>query len=260
MCGDSTDIGAVERLMNGEKADMVFTSPPYNASKNRENNGRLNPTNKYNAVSDSLSDEDFEQFLGDVLNISVINAREVFINLQILGTNRDAVLSFVQKNSSLMKDIIYWVKENSAPHIQMNVTSSRVEWVLAFSSEEPDSKFRNIPEQRGKLTNVVMGPNAAGNEFSEIHKATFPLYFPEHFINTFSSSGMKVIDFFGGTGTTLIACEKTNRKCFMMELDPHYIDVIIARWEKFSGKKAQLVNTEPLLDQNEIIPDRSSNG
>jgi site-specific DNA-methyltransferase (adenine-specific) len=51
-----------------------------------------------------------------------------------------------------------------------------------------------------------------------------------------------VIDLFGGTGTTVIACEKTNRKCFMMELDPHYCDVIVARWEKYTGKKAELTN------------------
>jgi DNA modification methylase len=73
-----------------------------------------------------------------------------------------------------------------------------------------------------------------------VHGATFPIYFPEHFINSFCPIQGSVIDLFGGSGSTLIACEKTNRKCFMMEIDPIYCDVIIARWEKFTGQKAIL--------------------
>ena len=74
------------------------------------------------------------------------------------------------------------------------------------------------------------------DEFQKDHGAVFPIAFAEHFISHFSEHS--VLDLFGGSGSTLIACEKTNRKCFMMELDPHYIDVIVARWQKFTNKKA----------------------
>jgi DNA modification methylase len=73
-------------------------------------------------------------------------------------------------------------------------------------------------------------------EYSDIHKATFPTAFAQFFVENFSSSS--VIDPFGGSGTTIIACEKTGRKCFMMELDPIYVDVIIERWETFTGGSA----------------------
>lgn len=69
-----------------------------------------------------------------------------------------------------------------------------------------------------------------------------PIELLAHLLGNSSKTGSKVLDTFGGSGSTLIACEKTNRKCFMMELDPHYIDIIIARWEQFTGKKAELVN------------------
>jgi len=62
------------------------------------------------------------------------------------------------------------------------------------------------------------------------------------FLTKYESKNGLVVDLFGGSGSTLIACEKTNRKCFMMELDPHYVDVIVARWENFTGKKAEVLN------------------
>lgn len=75
-----------------------------------------------------------------------------------------------------------------------------------------------------------------------IHPTQKPVLLAETAIESCVSLGMSVLDLFGGSGSTLIACEKTNRNCFMMELDPHYCDVIVARWEKYTGKKAVLVN------------------
>jgi site-specific DNA-methyltransferase (adenine-specific) len=70
----------------------------------------------------------------------------------------------------------------------------------------------------------------------------FPVEFPEHYIDAMTKNGDGVYEPFGGSGSTLIACENTNRKCFMMELDPHYCDVILTRWENYTGKKAELLN------------------
>jgi len=76
-----------------------------------------------------------------------------------------------------------------------------------------------------------------------VHPTQKPVKLIEQIFDLFKEeSGNLILDLFGGSGSTLIACEKTNRKCFMMELDPHYVDVIIARWEQFTGKKAELVN------------------
>ena len=88
----------------------------------------------------------------------------------------------------------------------------------------------------GNVDNVFQLNGQRKNEFKDIHNATFPVELAGFFIETFSESS--VLDLFGGTGTSLIACEQLNRKCFMMELEPKYVDVIINRWETFTGKKA----------------------
>ena len=74
------------------------------------------------------------------------------------------------------------------------------------------------------------------------HPATFPVNFPAEYIKAFTNKEQSVIEPFGGSGTTMIAAEQLGRKCFMMELDPHYCDVIIARWEKLTGGKATKLN------------------
>ena len=78
------------------------------------------------------------------------------------------------------------------------------------------------------------------NQFSDIHKAVYSIEFVAKILNI-NSLCKSVVDLFGGTGTTMIACEQTEKQCFMMELDPKYIDVIINRWETFTGKKAELI-------------------
>lgn len=79
---------------------------------------------------------------------------------------------------------------------------------------------------------------------SDLHPTMKPIELLERLLNNSSKNGQAVLDTFGGSGSTLIACEKTNRKCFMMELDPHYCDVIVERWERYTGKKARLVTVQ----------------
>ena len=102
-------------------------------------------------------------------------------------------------------------------------------------------KFENAQFSQGTYWNVIEGSNASGNQYSDIHKATFPVYLPANIITNFAPPHGSVVDCFGGTGTTLIACEQLGRKCYMMELDPKYCDVIIQRWETFTGKNAELL-------------------
>jgi DNA modification methylase len=97
---------------------------------------------------------------------------------------------------------------------------------LAWTNQ--DKPLRAVTVNRGELKGSV-------------HPTQKPITVIEFCLNYIKDSN-SVLDLFGGSGSTLIACEKTNRKCFMMELDPHYVDVIIARWEKFTDKKAELLN------------------
>ena len=113
---------------------------------------------------------------------------------------------------------------------------------ILTDENEPKRSIKTGESFRGNLQNIFrLNPVRGGkDEFQKSHGAVFPIAFAEHFIKNFST--VSVLELFGGSGSTLIACEKTNRKCFMLELDPHYVDVIIARWENFTGKKAELIN------------------
>ena len=237
MCGDSTSIDAVERLMDGRKANICFTSPPYNAgSMNIKRNKRTGK--KYNSFDDNQTADEFFEFLSANMTCMLSVSDEVFYNIGPVQDNKRTIFKMVDVFGDVFKDVIYWKKKTVAPHIQKGVINNLVEFILCFGDGK--RKFVNPQFSQGTYWNVIEGANASGNEYSDIHKATFPVYLPENIITNFSAMNAIVIDCFGGTGTTLIACEKTARDCRMMELDPKYCDVIIKRWEDFTGQKAML--------------------
>jgi len=231
MCGDSTDVECVRKLMDGQIASITFTSPPYNAGKNLRGNF-------YKNDSDDKSDEDYVTFLSKVTSHCINYSEFSFFNLQILESNKRALILYQYNFLNNLKDILIWNKKNYPPHINKGTFGCKWEYVLAFSKI---GKSRSFPcSWQGKFSNVIDTENNSVNEFASDHKAGFPVSFPEWMITKMDFS-KSVLDPFGGTGTTLIACEKTNRRCFMMELDPHYCDVIVARWEQFTGKTAELL-------------------
>ena len=239
MCGDSTSEEDVEKLMNGVKADISFTSPPYNVgSLNIEGNEETQK--KYNQYNDNKTEEDYYYFLKENMRLLLKNSNEVFYNIGLVENNKKAIIKLQYDFINYFKDIIYWEKNTCAPHIQPGIINNLVEFILCFGNGK--RKFQEAQFKQGTYWNVIKGNNASENEYSKIHKATFPLYLPIEIIKNFCNEEGVVIDSFGGTGTTLIACEQLNRKCYMMELDPHYIDVIIARWENFTGEKAVKLN------------------
>ena len=153
----------------------------------------------------------------------------------VAAGSKRTIARLINNYADNFKDLLYWIKDNPMPHIIQEVISSAVELIIAFG-ENGSRAFNHFNDRL--FHGVIAGPSASHNEFADFHKATFPVYLPSEIITRFSPVGGAVLDCFGGTGTTLIACEQLNRKCFMMELEPVYIDVIIDRWEAFTGKKA----------------------
>jgi DNA modification methylase len=237
LCGDATNIQHVERLMDGEKTDIGFTSPPYNANKNA--GGLIEK--KYARSDDAMNDDDFEELLTSATDLSIQFSRFSFINIQMLSHNKMPLFNWQTKFKNRIKDILIWVKNIAPPQINKGTFNSKWEYVFCFSDESPNS--RAFPcKWHGKHFNVIETENASRNEFAKIHRATFPVSFPLWIIEKMDFA-KSVLDLFGGSGSTLIACEKTNRKCYMMEIDPHYCDVIINRWQDYTGKKAELHET-----------------
>jgi len=240
MCGDSTSIDAVDKLMAGRKANICFTSPPYNAGSLNVK-GNKTTGKKYNSFDDNQTETEFFDFLAANMTCMMASADEVFYNIGLVQDNKRAIFKIVDRFGDAFKDIIYWKKKSVAPHIQKGVINNLVEFILCFGDGK--RKFASPQFSQGTYWNVIEGNNASGNEYSEIHKATFPVYLPENIISNFTARNAIVIDCFGGTGTTLIACEKTGRVNRSMELDPKYCDVIVKRWQEFTGHKATLEST-----------------
>lgn len=235
LCGDSTSIDAVEKLMNGEKCEITFTSPPYNVGRTPNGNDQ-----KYLNDSDNKESVEYTQFLKDFTTNCLMHSEFVFSNIQSLSGNKIALIDYLYRMKENYADTIIWDKETAEPAMAKNCMNSQFEYIHVFSQKA--NRIIGTKEFRGTVSNLYRHNSRKDKDFASIHKATYPVSFVEYFISTFSNES--VLDPFGGSGSTLIACEKTGRKCYMMELDPHYIDVIVARWEKFTGKKAELINGE----------------
>ena len=238
LCGDSTKKADVERLMGGGKADIAFASPPYNAgfgANLTKNNGR---DSKYQNGDDNKKRNEYTDFL----NAYISNASEFseynFCNIQMLANNKLSIFDMINANIDRLGDIIIWDKTHSQPQLAANVLNSEFEFVFCFH-KRGNRSIGSIPFH-GTLANIVhIAP--CHNDYAKVHNAVFPIALPAHFINNFAKKS--VLDLFGGTGSTLIAAEQTNRTCYTMEIDPHYCDVIIDRWEQFTGKKAKKLTT-----------------
>lgn len=236
MCGDSTSAEDVARLMNGEKADICFTSPPYNAgfgSNITKDNGR----SKYLDGSDNMTQGEYRHFLNEFISNVIDHCDYLFMNIQFLANNKDALVNVLADNLNILADIIIWDKGRSQPAAAVNVLNSEFEFVFCFSKKGNRSNG-TIPFH-GTLKNIIHISNQRSTEFANIHNATMPVQVAGHFVENFAKDS--VIDLFGGTGTTMIAAEQLGRRSFLMELDPRYCDVIIKRWEDFTGQKAELL-------------------
>lgn len=215
ICGDSTDHAVIDRLMDGVKADMCFQSPPYNIGKNAQLNDR-DDDNKYINYNDD--NPEYRELLTATTENAINNSRYVGINIQMLSGNKKDFVLWLSDFREQLCDIAIWYKDNVAPAMARRVMNSAFEFIVFFSREN-QSRAIGTNDFRGTVSNVYQSHIQSGNEYSKIHSATFPVNFAGHFIDCFTNKGDTVLDLFGGSGSTLIACEQLNRKCYMAELD-----------------------------------------
>ena len=236
MCGDSTDKATVDLLMNGNKADMVFTDPPYGMNLDTDYSGMKNNLD-FAKSKNFTGGKKYEQGKVDDFNpqmidaVLSIDAKEMFLwgadyFAELLPCKNDGSWVVWDKRANGNDDIeedyssdkmygscfeLCWSKNRHKRDI------ARVKWAGVFGTEQEFDHKRYHPTQK-------------------------PIKLAEWFLKRYSKDGHIVIDLFGGSGSTLIACEQLDRTCYMMELDPKYCDVIIKRWETLTGEKAVLIN------------------
>ena len=235
MCGDSTSVDAVERLMAGEKADMVFTSPPYNAGKSELLSGNTHTSdNKYGMYRDDKTQDNYLNLLNEFTTTWMIVGHVLCINLQQLAGNKIAFIDYLHQFRNHLIDIAIWDKGHGAPQMAANVMSNRFEYLIFFSPNTNPSRAIPCASFQGTVQNVYAASAQRDNEFSDVHAATFPVHLPTWAVTTFTKDRAIIADAFGGTGTTLIACAQTGRSARLMELDPRYCDVIRRRWTRWA--------------------------
>lgn len=238
MCGDSTNPEEVAALMNNNIADISFTSPPYNAGTT-PTEVQMGISSKYKNDDDNKSTTEYTNFLNQYLDNAIAYSKYAFMNIQSLSGNKISLIQVLYDKQKYFADTIIWDKVNGQPAMAKNVMNSVWEYIHIFS-KKANRSIGTIPF-RGTLDNIIHIPLQRNNEYSKIHNATFSIDFVSYFIRNFAKES--VLDLFGGTGTTLIACEQLDRICYMMELDPYYAQVIIDRWENFTGLQAEKIDS-----------------
>lgn len=236
MCGDSTDGESVRRLLNGTKADLLVTDPPYNVNySDKHIHKKDSTTRNYSAIAnDNMADEQFAQFLVDAFTCARENMKAGAAFYIWFSSAESANFYGSAKNASLeVHQELIWVKNNivlGRLDYQPKHEPCLYGWVEGGShSWYSDRKQTTILNFDKPLR-------------SDLHPTMKPIPLFDYLIKNSSKTDDNVLDLFGGSGTTLMACEQDGRNAYLMEYDPRYVDVIIDRWEKYTGKTAQLLS------------------
>ena len=272
MCGDSTDPDDVKELTGGAEMDMLLTDPPYNVALGQHK--RPSEAKQLHRRTDGLvidndswdNDEDFIDFLEACFKNALDSMRPGAAFYIWYSTSQ--TMNFMQaaeKAGMEVRQQLVWNKNNfvlgrqdyqwkhepclygwkdGAAHYFIDVRNipTVIEDGMPEIGKMKKADMVRLLEEifADKVPTTVLNENKPAR--SELHPTMKPIKLVAQQIQNSTKPGWNVLDLFGGSGSTLIACEQLNRDCYMMELDPHYVDVIIDRWETFTGEKAVLIN------------------
>ena len=232
MCGDSTEIGDVDCLMDGAKADLVFTDPPYNIASDSKNYA-ADVSKAMENLSAAEWDKNFD-ITGALTCLFAVLAENVSVYICTSHFLAHAIWDWMKAWAGHYSYCV-WAKPNPMPSLSKRHWTWNTELICYATRGKHTFHF---PSEGHALSTWTINKKSGETE----HPTEKPVAVPAMAITHSSNDGDIVLDLFGGSGSTMIACEQLNRVCYMMELDPHYVDVIIARWEKFTGQKAVLLN------------------
>jgi site-specific DNA-methyltransferase (adenine-specific) len=231
MCGDSTSAEDVSRLMEGSKANLLFTDPPYGVSYEKKTKEVLKSKNYTKIQNDDLKLDQFKDFLFDVFTnarASLLDSASYYV-FSCQGGDQEMMMMMRECGIPCRHQII-WVKD--APVFSMGRLDYDYKHEPILYGWVKKHDFQRKGEQDKSVWEFKRTEN-------KLHPTMKPVPLIANALLNSTKGEEVVLDLFGGSGSTLIACEQLNRKCRMMELDPHYCDVIIARWEKLTGQKAE---------------------
>ena len=239
MCGDSTSESDVELLLNGTMADIAFTSPPYGVGIDY---GEYIDTFEN---TKSLVERALPIMARHTKDYCILNWGDIVSAKAINHTEQPSMYSWLPLYIDIMKKCGFylwaeriWTKPHARCSGIWSANSNRPvsdwEYVYTFAQSQPSYN------ERGGNSHFGVIDTSEDSECDTLskHPAAFPVMIPSRVITAHTKPDAIVLDVFGGSGTTLIAAEQLNRKCYIMEMDPHYCDITLARWEKYTGKTA----------------------
>jgi DNA modification methylase len=234
MCGDSTSIDAVEKLLEGQKADLLFTDPPYGVSYE----GGHNKKKRQGIIADTLQGEDLTDLFYESLSTAITWLKDgAALYVWYASGKSIETYASLAKLPLKLRAVIQWYKVKSGLGAFMSQYIPNCEPCMYLHKEGCSPSWYGPTNEK----TVWELKKEATNKF---HPTQKPVELPERAITNSTKQGDSVLDLFGGSGSTLIAAEKIGRCARIMELDPKYCDVIVQRWEEFTGKKAVLSELE----------------
>jgi DNA modification methylase len=268
LCGDSTNSDAVSKLMNGNNWNLMATSPPYNQGNNCGNllhtkglgTGKKDVKLYEDKNTDNRTAEDYFSFCIDILNTSFLfknnGDHAVCWNVAYNAKSRNdyGKIIFSDENPFDVKETIIWDKTHSINLPQIGIYSRRCEFVFVMSSNEKYHTSQTYNDCRWNYWQIKSAGSQITGEDVE-HRAAYPVEFASKMVSDFSLENDLIYEPFTGSGTTMVASHQLKRKCFGMELDPKYCQVIIDRMRKLDPTIEIKKNGEPYKN-NEL----STNG
>jgi site-specific DNA-methyltransferase (adenine-specific) len=259
MCGDSTKTEDVDLLLNGAKIDLVVTDPPYNMAY--EGAGNTKDRKAKRIMNDKMPEEEFFKFLLAAYNSYVYAMKDgasIYVFYKEMG--HGTFMRAMKESGLTFKQELIWVKDHlvlggskyqsiyepclmgcKGKSIKIwhggRKQRSVIETIDFMSEDELRGVIKDMWES---LETDIIRENK--QRINDLHPTMKPVRLIAKFITNSSDKGMNVLDLFGGSGTTMIAAEQTDRNAYIMELDPRFVDVIVQRWENFTGEKAVLIS------------------
>ncbi len=256
LCGDSTDLNVVSRLMNGELADMIYCDPPFNIGLSYHEG--ISTSGKYGGkkTNDRLSFVEYRSFLAKTMKNALASAKPDCHVFYWCDENYVGLLQGLFAEHALTnKRTCLWVKNNFnlTPGVAFNKAYEPCVYAIR-GKPYLDEKVRNLNEVMNKeigignramedieeLFDIWLAKRLAGQDYE--HPTEKPPTLHEKPLRRCTKINDLVLDLFGGSGSTLIACEQMKRRCFTVELEPIFCDLIIKRYESLTGTKAKLLN------------------
>lgn len=261
MCGDSCNPENISDLMAGEKARMLFTSPPYSDMREYEGGKDLSvgnlaqfiscyrPYTDYQCVNLGIQrkDHDVYEYWNEYIRI----ARESGYKMLAWNVWDKLGAGSIGNQRAFFPIRHEWIFVFGTEFFEINLTQEKLPDSInndrkkTKRNADGTTSFHTVGDTSKpykQMESVICCHPVLQQNLRDLHPASFPVELPAEYIKSMPDKGDVIIEPFGGSGTTLMACEQLGRKCRIMELEPKYVDVIIKRWEDFTGQKAVLLN------------------